>query len=154
MVLTLPLIPLLPFLVGFLSPYPGAVLTLFPIRFLSRVVLRCKLLTWWCLYTWCCIYILWQYVCMHVPRVCMFVIHCWAQCVPLLASPFFRRGLVIHRIGTGETKFWILSSASKLPNFKTLTAIFRAIKALVLHILSSEHCLAVLQLIKIAGCKR
>ena len=107
--LTLPLIPLRPFLIGFLSPYLGAVLTLFPIRFLSRVVLRCKLLTWWCLYTWCCIYILWQYVCMHVPGVCMFVIHCWAQCVPLLASPFFCRGLVIHRIGTGETKFWILS---------------------------------------------
>jgi len=36
---------------------------------------------------------------------------------------------------------WTLSSK--------LTAIFRAIKALVLHILSSEHCLAVQQLIKI-----
>ena len=36
---------------------------------------------------------------------------------------------------------WTLSSK--------LTAIFRAIKALVLHILSSEHCLAMQQLIKI-----
>jgi len=46
-------------------------------------------------------------VCMYMEYACL--LHCWAQSVPLLASPFFRRGLVIHRIGTGETKFWILS---------------------------------------------
>jgi len=95
MILTLLPISLLPFLIGLLSPYRSAVLTLFPVPFLPLAFFfSASCLTWWCcIYTWCCLYLCCgnMCLCMYLGYGCL--LYRWTQCVHASASPFSSQGL-------------------------------------------------------------